>query len=391
MIAPEPYFRPRGTPFSIADRLNGLNKLGYSVHLVTYPFGENRGPDDVHIDRIPHIPGIKDVRVGPSFTKIPLDFVLLLKTLWILIKNRKYAAIHTHEEGALIGVIGRLIFRVPHIYDMHSSLYQQMSNFEFTKNPFLLKIMEWLEKLFLKYSEAVIVICPSLEEHAKKVSKNREGIFLIENLPLWEDFNSFPEKIIDRKQKLGITNQKIIFYAGTFEPYQGLDLLLESAEMMVKQKKDFIFLVLGGNDTQVADFKDMIHNKNLENWFKLTGMVPPDHIPDYAEISDVLVSPRKSGTNTPLKIYSYLKSGKPILATNLTTHTQVLDENVAQLVDPNPDSMADGLLYLLNNPEKAGILAQNAQKLAAEKYTPEIYLDKLKKTYDFALRKMGVS
>ena len=47
-----------------------------------------------------------------------------------------------------------------------------------------------------------------------------------------------------------------------------------------------------------------------------------------------------TGTNTPLKIYSYLRSGKPIVATNLLTHTQVLTPDIAKLVEPKPGPFA---------------------------------------------------
>ena len=50
--------------------------------------------------------------------------------------------------------------------------------------------------------------------------------------------------------------------------------------------------------------------------------------------ADVLVSPRLKGLNTPMKIYSYLDSGTAVLATRLRTHTQVLDDRTAYLVDP---------------------------------------------------------
>ena len=55
-----------------------------------------------------------------------------------------------------------------------------------------------------------------------------------------------------------------------------------------------------------------------------TGQQPAREIPAFVEACDILVSPRIRGTNTPLKIYSYLRSGRPIVATNLLTHTQVL-------------------------------------------------------------------
>ncbi len=57
--------------------------------------------------------------------------------------------------------------------------------------------------------------------------------------------------------------------------------------------------------------------------------------------ADILVSPRIKGTNTPMKIYSYLQSGKPILATDMPTHTQVLSRTTAMLADPSPDKFAD--------------------------------------------------
>ena len=64
----------------------------------------------------------------------------------------------------------------------------------------------------------------------------------------------------------------------------------------------------------------------------------------YAAAAAVLVSPRSHGTNTPLKIYEQLASGMPLVATSILSHTQVLDEDVAFLVEPEPQAMADGLI-----------------------------------------------
>ena len=67
----------------------------------------------------------------------------------------------------------------------------------------------------------------------------------------------------------------------------------------------------------------------LSKFFRFTGIRPPSEVRTAVHLCDILVSPRTSGTNTPLKIYSYLRSGKPIVATNLYTHTQVLNEEVS--------------------------------------------------------------
>ena len=67
--------------------------------------------------------------------------------------------------------------------------------------------------------------------------------------------------------------------------------------------------------------------------------------------ADVLVSPRITGDNTPMKIYTYLHSGKPILATRIPTHTQVLHPGVAMLAAPQVEEFAGAMARLARNEE----------------------------------------
>jgi hypothetical protein len=66
MIAPQPFFQPRGTPISVLHRLNTLSKLGHKIDLVTYHLGQNIPFENVNYHRIPNIPFIKKINVGPS-------------------------------------------------------------------------------------------------------------------------------------------------------------------------------------------------------------------------------------------------------------------------------------------------------------------------------------
>ena len=111
------------------------------------------------------------------------------------------------------------------------------------------------------------------------------------------------------------------------------------------------------------------------------GQQPARDIPAFIEASDVLVSPRVSGTNTPLKIYSYLRSGRPIVATNLSTHTQVLDRTVAELVDAQPEAFAAGIVGLLDDPGRRRALADAAAALARDRYSRQAYLDRTADAY----------
>jgi glycosyltransferase involved in cell wall biosynthesis len=106
------------------------------------------------------------------------------------------------------------------------------------------------------------------------------------------------------------------------------------------------------------------------------GERPAAEIPSYLLAADLLVSPRSRGTNTPLKIYQYLRSGKAIVATRLLTHTQVLSDQTAILTTATPQDFADGILAGLKDPAHAAAVGRRAQELAETKYSYEAYLER---------------
>ena len=139
MIAPEPFFEPRGTPFSEFHRIRALTQLGHQVDLVTYPFGQDVAMAGLRVFRSLRPPFVHGVGIGPTLAKLPLDFLLALTVVRRALSAR-YDAIHSHEEGGLIGVIVAALLRVPHLYDMHSSLPQQLTNFAFSRSRHLPRV-----------------------------------------------------------------------------------------------------------------------------------------------------------------------------------------------------------------------------------------------------------
>ena len=105
MLAPEPFFEPRGTPFSEYHRIKVLGELGYEVDLVTYPFGRDIQMSHLRIMRSVRPPFITGVRIGPSMVKVILD-LLLTVTAFRQALMGSYDAIHSHEEaGVLLSLI----------------------------------------------------------------------------------------------------------------------------------------------------------------------------------------------------------------------------------------------------------------------------------------------
>ncbi len=388
MIAPQPFFTPRGTPLSVLHRIYALSKLGHQIDLVTYHLGETIPFENVNYYRIPNIPFIKRISVGPSKRKVIVDFFVFFISLKLLFKNH-YDVIHTHEEAGFFGPWLAKWFKIKHLYDMHSSLPQQLTNFKFTKLKFLIKSFEALENMTIERSDAIITICPELYNYVHDRWPHKEQQ-LIENVADNSLVFGKPEITADEiRKKYNLDSKTIVLYAGTFEPYQGLDLLIESSKSVFEKSEDVLFLLVGGNPRQVAQYRDKVRKYQLNDCYVFTGQVPPDFVPKFVEVADILVTPRIEGNNTPLKIYSYLRSGKPIVATNHTTHTQVLSNDVAVLTDCTAESFSKGLLRVIQDKNLQQTISKNARKLADEKYSYDVYMKKLKSIYGFLEEKQS--
>lgn len=380
MLAPEPFFEPRGTPFSEYHRIKALGELGHHVDLVTYPIGRDVPLPNLRIFRSLRPPFVHKVRIGPSVTKLVLDGLMLFTILRRVLTTR-YDAIHSHEEMGLVGVWLSRALRIPHLYDMHSSLPQQLSNFKYSRSSFLRGMFVWAEDQMVHGSNVVITICQELQDTVGEMGVGDRAL-LIENV-MGGDVEEAPSMTpaeIRTRWKVPV-DAPLALYTGTFEAYQGVGLLTEAAAILAKTHPDTRVLVVGGEPAQVDAARASAEASGASRIMIFTGQQPAREIPAFVQACDLLVSPRIRGTNTPLKIYSYLRSGKPIVATDLLTHTQVLSPDVARLVPVDAAAFAAAVAGLLDRPDERQRLAAAASQLAATKYSRESYVRRTAEAY----------
>lgn len=378
MLAPEPFFEPRGTPFSEYHRLRALAELGYRVDLVTYPFGTDVELPGVRIVRSRGLPFVRRVAVGPSVVKLALD-LRLFATAWRLARRGGYDVVHSHEEAAFFGVWLARRFGLPHVYDMHSSLPQQLANFRYALGRLCRPLFAWLERRTVAASDLVITICQELQDLAVALDAGERAV-LIENVMGGE--TPEPPSLDARavRDRWGIGAERVlVLYTGTFEPYQGVDLLIDAAAQLARTHPSAVVLMVGGEPSQVDAARRRAVSAGAPVVF--AGAQPAREIPAFIEAADILVSPRVSGTNTPLKIYSYLRAERPIVATRLRTHTQVLDDSTALLVAPEPAALAAGLARLVEDPALRQRLAAAAGDLARTRYSRAGYMARTAEAY----------
>ncbi len=374
MIAPEPFFEPRGTPFSEYHRIRALLELGHTVDLVTYPFGRDVSLPGLRVFRCLRPPFMTGIGIGPSWSKIPLD-VLVACTSFRRALSARYDVVHSHEEGSWFGVVIAAVLGIPHLYDMHSSLPQQLDNFSFSRSRLLTKAFTWLERFVVRRSKVVVVICPHLADHVRGIEPGVPAV-LIENAPGSGDtpIEGSGDRI---REELGLPEAApVVLYTGTFEAYQGLDLLFASARHVLARRPDARFVLAGGRPDQVSSARQQADRMGIGHAVVFAGQRPAEEIPLFLDAANVLVSPRSTGTNTPLKIYQYLRSGRPIVATRLLTHTQVLNDDVAILTAATAEGFAAGILTALSDRDRARAVGDCARALAETKYSYEAYLSR---------------
>ena len=385
VISPQPFFSPRGTPFSVYYRTLVTSELGVKIDLLTYGEGDDVDIPNIRIIRIPRFAALGNVKTGPSVLKLFLDVFMFFWTIALLLRNR-YDFVHAHEEAVFCCWFLKPFFRFKLVYDMHSSLPQQLSNFKFTTSRFLIDLFKKMEDVCLESSDAVITICPDLTEYALDHIEYKEKHFLIENsifetvklknLRTAHDID-MPEYVQGLNVKLP-ENKKFIVYAGTLERYQGIDILIDSFQEVVNKCSDVFMLIVGGDESQVDKYSLDVEKKGFTEKIIFTVRVEHAAAKYFNSIASVIVSPRCAGTNTPLKIYELLASGIPIVATNIYSHTQVLNDSVAYLVKPEAKDLARGIIDALKQDHEHDAKVKNARSLYEQKYSREIYVEKMK-------------
>lgn len=180
LMAPQPFYQERGTPIAIDLLLRVACQRGDYVDVLTYHEGRGVYYPNLVIFRIPNLPFVRNIRPGFSWKKLVCDVFMLFKALQ-LVQKRQYDYIHAVEESVFIALLFKLLFKIPYLYDMDSSLAQQMVEKYGWLQP-LAKIMGFFEGLAVKHAEAVIPVCDRLADDIQQYQPKR--VFILPDVSL---------------------------------------------------------------------------------------------------------------------------------------------------------------------------------------------------------------
>lgn len=360
MIIPQAFYTTRGTPLSAYHRTKELIARGHEVDILTYAVG-NDPPDlkaTIYRARGPHFR--KSIEAGPSKLKIWFDLLLFVNLIYRLFAKR-YDLVYAHEEGAFLARMAGALRGVPYIYDMHSSLPLQITDWNFSASRTVIRFFSWVERVSIRGARAIVAISPAVARVAREVDPK---------VPIVTIFNHFEisgaadaEASNSIRARYGISpERKVVLYAGSFVALQALDLLVDAVPLVAAKVPEVLFLIVGGQDDEIAQLRAQAEKVGATEWIIFDRNRPQSEMPAYMVASQVLVSPRIKGINPPGKLLSYLASERPVVATDTLVHNQLLDHDSAILTSPDVNGLAQGLVTALSDSAAVATVLRGARE-----------------------------
>lgn len=382
VLAPHAFYIDRGTPIDLDLLLRALSVRGDDIDVAVYCEGEDRSYPNVTLHRVSGRDRDHHIRPGFSIRKLLYD-VRLFFLVWKLMRSRRYDVVHAGEEAVFMAMFFRWVYGVPYVYDLDSSIAQQMVEQIPPLRP-LAGLFNWFEAMAIRGAAAAAPVCNALADLAR--DRGAEHVFVLHDISQLEPEDFRSEGVV--REQLGIDGP-IVMYVGNLQAYQGVDLLLEAFQRVRDRSVDLDLVIAGGTDDQIAKYEAMARSLGCDDRTHFIGPWPANRLGELLGDADILTAPRIKGINTPMKIFPYLHSGRPVLVTDLPTHTQILDHSVAMLAPPEPDGFADAMVRLANDADLRNRLGEAGRAFVERNHTFDAHQRRVHHLYDFLERRLS--
>jgi glycosyltransferase involved in cell wall biosynthesis len=363
MIAPTPFFADRGCHVRIYEEARALQSMGCqtcdgngsaaveassrTVKVCTYHLGNDRPGLLIH--RTPRIPWYNKLSAGPSWHKLYIDGLLLLKTLAVARRFRPHV-IHGHlHEGAAIGwTVGKLL-GVPVIGDFQGSLSGEMKAHQFIKG------RGWLYR-FVAHNEGWIDRLPQVAvASCTDVARELEQQFGVRNVVLaldGVDTEAFrPDVDANDLRALVPPGRRAVVYLGVLNAYQGVDHILEAIPGVLARVPEAYFLIMGYPDEE--RYRQKARDLGVAEQVGFPGRIDYGQAARYLALGEVAVGPKLSETESNGKLYNYMACALPTVAFDTAVSREILGDLGVYALRGDVAALADRIAGLLENPERA--------------------------------------
>jgi glycosyltransferase involved in cell wall biosynthesis len=219
------------------------------------------------------------------------------------------------------------------------------------------KLKLFILKRALEFSDKIIAVTPGIKANIENVcSIPGEKVVVISN-----GANTSLFKPLDKgncRKELGLDPEfSYVCFVGNLAPWQGIEYLVKATPTILSNFPECRFLIVG-DGVMKNELLKLSRELGVDDRFIFTGVVSYDRVPMYINASDVCAAPFIFARNakiglSPLKLYEYMACGKPVVASNISGVSDLLEasEGGIPVIPENPHALADAILKLLENPD----------------------------------------
>lgn len=362
-IAPIPLLADRGGSIRIYEELKALQREGIEIRCVTYHLG--RDVPEIRFDRIPDIRFYKQMDPGGSYKRLLVDLILFIKSFCVSFKFRP-DIFHGHlHDGGLCAICLGWFFKRPGMLDAQGSLTGEMLDKDFIKpNSAAYKIFRKIENYINRKASRVIVSSLRLKEHMEKESKIKDVRYVPDGVNI-DLFNSRADSAEIIRQ-YNLKDHRVVVYTGILSQFQGIDLLIQSIPLAIKELKNLLYLVVGY--PRIDYYKEMASKAGVSEYIIFTGRKSYYEMPGFLAASHIAISLKlASSTEANLKLFTYMASGLPTVVIDSKENREIL-KDTARYCPPIPERVAQEIVWLATHKEESMAMGRKARDIASQSY-----------------------
>ncbi len=349
-----------------------LQRAGYDVTLVAHH----------HHDEIRN--EIQITAIQPTTSH--LNRFLNLSKIYQVARKTKADIFHFHDPGLLpIGTALSARTDAAVIYDCHEPYEISFQHYDFPPdlfNPFFGRLYPHIQSGFCRSFDAIVAATKWIQQDLQKLGHN--NVHLIRNFPTTQNI-VFESRPVER------THEFILVYVGGLTQNRGLKKMIETLDHLRNMGVDAGLWLLGGFSDNKKE--KQAHNKvqahNLANHVRFFGHVDHERVFSYLAAADVglaLLDPEFYNFGVPTKVFEYMFSSIPVVASDTVANAEYLPERCGSLVPyDQPERIATTLMVLKKNKERRRAMGKEGREIVKQKYSWEIEQTHLLNLYESIL------
>ena len=302
----------------------------------------------------------------PLLHGVSYQLVLFFYYLLYLIKHTKPDVIYARISMLTISplMLSKLL-KIPYVVEINGLGIDEMKLSNTSK--LLIQLYKINEKLNYKHAKKIVAVTQGVKEGIKELYNIPDDkIAVIENGANTDLFRPMNREKARKELKID-DNCKYIGFSGAFSRWHGLEDLVKSAPLILKEVENTKFLLVGDGELK-GQIVQTVSDLNLTDKFIFINRVPYEEVPKYVNAFNVcVILKNKDIPGSPLKLWEYLACGKPVVATNTQDFKALEEYNAGVLVDPEKtEEVADAIITLLKNKDLREEMGKNGRKYVVE-------------------------